>query len=75
MRFFGNKAGAFGAFEAQGVIDWLGPVLLTVVIANGAELVGVLTVSANWRAALAGAAVIVGRGVYQWLRDNSKDRT
>lgn len=75
MRLYGAKAFQFGGFEAQRLIDWVLPVVLTAALTWATGWIATLTEAGGWRALLATVLVMLGRGVYQWARDNTNDRT
>ena len=75
MRLYGSKSLQWGGFEAQRLIDWLVPVVLTAGLTYATSWIASLTEAGGWRAIAASVLVMLGRGVYQWCRDNSNDRT
>lgn len=62
----GKPSLAFGELEFWGVLHWFASATLTacaIQAANGFE--------GGWRNAVAVVVVSVGKGLFEWLRDNS----
>jgi hypothetical protein len=70
MRIIGKGSWEFGELEFRQVLSWLFAAVLTVVMSQGVEILGVLQSADGWRNAISAVAVIVIRGVYVMWADN-----
>jgi hypothetical protein len=70
MRIMGKGSCQFGEWEFRQTLSWLFSAVLTVILTNGAELLGVFQDQDGWRSTLSAVYVVIGRGLFVTWRNN-----
>lgn len=71
----GNKSFAFEEFECMKVLAWLSPVVTALAVDYAASWIAYLQDAGGWRKVLAFGLVMAGRAAYQWVMNNTGQKT